>query len=209
MNGETPRMAALHRVATACATVPMLTGVSIFLLWLILRQEGLTLLGAMIILVGLALLPIGLLALAGYYWMGTKQSDVPAQQLRSSTLKGVSLLLSNFLVAGAIIAAVLAIACRYTVIVHNDSPRALDHVRVHGAGVDLMLGTIQPGATVERTFCIDQEGEIIFEAASGSAAYSKVLSGYVNKIHGEREGTVRIDSRGDITVTQGPSWGGL
>ena len=209
MNGAAPRMEALHRVATACAKIPMLTGVSIFLLWLILRQEGLTLLGAIIILLGLALLPIGLLALAGYYWMGTKQSDVSAQQLRSSTLKGVGLLLSNFLVAGAIIAAVLAIACRYTVIVHNDSPRALDHVRVHGAGVDLMLGTIQPGATVERTFCIGQEGEIIFEAASGSAAYSKVLSGYVNKIHGEREGTIRVDSHGDISVSHGPRRGGL
>lgn len=209
MNGATPRMEALYRVATACAKIPMLTGVSIFLLWLILRQEGLTLLGAIIILLGLALLPIGLLALAGYYWMGTKQSDVSAQQLRSSTLKGVGLLLSNFLVAGAIIAAVLAIACRYTVIVHNDSPRALDHVRVHGAGVDLMLGTIQPGATVERTFCIGQEGEIIFEAASGSAAYSKVLSGYVNKIHGEREGTIRVDSHGDISVSHGPRRGGL
>ena len=58
-------MEALHRVATACAKVPMLAGVSIFLLWLILRQEGLTLLGAMSILLGLTLLPIGLLALAG------------------------------------------------------------------------------------------------------------------------------------------------
>lgn len=209
MNGATRRMEALHRVATACAKIPMLTGVSIFLLWLILRQEGLTLLGAMIILLGLALLPIGLLALAGYYWMGTKQSEVPAKQLRSSTLKGVGLLLSNFLVAGAIIAAVLAIACRYTVIVHNVSPRALDHVRVHGAGVDLMLGSIQPGATVERTFCIGQEGEIIYEAASGSATYSKVLSGYVNKIHGEREGTIRVDSHGDISVSHGPRRGGL
>lgn len=209
MNGATPRMEALHRVATACAKIPMLTGVSIILLWLILRQEGLTLLGAMIILVGLALLPIGLLALAGYYWMGTKQSDVPAQQLRSSTLKGVGLLLSNFLVAGAIIAAVLAIACRYTVVVHNDSPRALDHVRVHGAGVDLMLGTIQPGATVERTVCIRQDGEIIFEAASGSMSHSRVLSGYVNKLHGERQGTVRVDSRGDISVSHGPRRGVL
>ena len=202
-------MESLHRVAIACAKIPMIAGVSTFLIWLILRQEGLTLLGAIIILLGLALLPIGLLALAGYYWMGTKQSDVPAKQLRLSTLKGVGLLLSNLLVAGAIIAVVLAIVCRYTVVVHNDSPRALDHVRVHGAGADLMLGSIQPGATVERTFCIGQEGEIIFEAASGSTAHSKVLSGYVNTIHGEREGTVRVDSHGNISVSHGPRRGGL
>lgn len=209
MNEETHRMESLHRVAIACAKIPMLAGVSTFLLWLILRQEGLMMLGALIILLGLALLPIGLLALAVYYWMGTKQSDVPTQLLRSSTLKGVGLLLANFLVAGAIIAAALAVICRYTVVVHNDSPRALDHVRVHGAGIDLMLGSIQPGDTVERTFCIRQEGEIIFEAASASTTYRKVLSGYVNKIHGEREGTVKVDSRGDISVTHGRSRGGL
>lgn len=198
-------METLHRVATACAKIPMFAGVAIFLLWLILRQEGLMMLGAIIILLGLALLPIGLLALAGYYWMGTKQSNIPVLQFRSSTIKGVGLLLSNFLVAGAIIAAVLAIICRYTVVVHNDSSQAVAHAHIHGAGVDLMLGIIKPGATVEKTFCIRQEGALTFETASGGRTQSKILSGYVNKLHGERQGTIRIDSRGDISVTQAPN----
>ena len=202
-------MNGLYRTVKYCATTPMLIGVSIFVLWLVTRIDELMLLGAFALFIGLGLLAVGLLALAGYYWTGSRRTDMPRQQLRISTLKGAGLLFSNFLVAGAIIAAVLAIACRYTVEIHNASQLTLDKVRVYGAGADATFGSIPPGATVERTFCIEHDGELIFEAASGARVYTQIISGYVTKLIGERQRRVRIDPDGSITVRPDPSRRGL
>lgn len=202
-------MNGLYRTVKYCATIPMLIGVSIFVLWLVTRIDELMLLGAFALYIGLGFLAVGLLALAGYYWTGSRRPDIPRQQLRMSTLKGAGLLFSNFLVAGGIIVAVLAIACRYTVEVHNATPLPLDEVRIHGAGVEDTFGPIPPGATVERTFCIEHDGSLTLVAASGAWVYTQNISGYVTTLIGERQRRVRVDPDGSVTVLPDPRRSGL
>lgn len=196
----------LYRTVEYCATIPMFIGVSIFVLWLVTRIDALMLLGAVI---GLGFLAVGLLALAKYYWTGARRPDMPRQQLRTSTLKGVGRLFSNFLVAGGIIAAGLAIACRYTVEIHNATPLLLTEVRVYGAGADVTLEPVLPGATAERTFFIKHDGSLTLVAASEARVYTQVIDGYVTPLIGEHQRRVRIDPDGSITILPDPRRSGL
>jgi hypothetical protein len=191
----------LYKTVKYCAMIPMLMGATIFVLWLVTRIDELLLLGIFALFVGLGIVAVGLIALAGFYWTGIKRADIPRRQVLGSTLAGAAFLLSNFLVAGGIIAVALAILCRYTVEIHNTSPLALNNVRINGAGVDVTLGSIEPGAVAEHTFCIQQDGVLALEATIGATTYKKNISGYVNKHHGVRHGLVRVDLDGNVSVT--------
>lgn len=206
---EAKRMDTLYRIATQCALIPMFAGISIFALWLITRMDGLKPLGGLVLLVGPGFVAVGLMALAGYYWMGTRQAIVPRRQIRISMLKGIGLLLSNFIVAGIIVAAALVIGSRYTVEIHNATRFPLKDVRVHGAGVDAEVEPIPPGATAMKTVSIKHEGVLMLQAVSGTTLYSKEISGYVSRVHGERHATVRIAADGRITITPGSRQDGI
>lgn len=202
----TTKMNGLYRTVKYCATIPMFIGVSIFALWLVTRIDALMRVGAVI---GLGFLAVGLLALARYYWTGARRPDMPRQQLRTSTLEGVERLFSNILVAGGIIAAGFTIACRYTVEIHNATPLLLNEVRVYGAGADVTLEPILPGATAESTFFIKHDGSLTLVAASGARVYTQIISGYVTPLIGERQRRVRVDPDGSITVLPDPRRSGL
>ncbi|MFI5403179.1 MAG: hypothetical protein ACHQ1G_09595 [Planctomycetota bacterium] len=102
-------MKGAYRLALLCGALPLVVGVSVFLLWLVTRADGLMLLGFFVLCGGLAFFAVGVLALGRFCWLAFREPQLPAR-FWAATIACALLLLSNFPVAGAIIYAVDAIA---------------------------------------------------------------------------------------------------
>ena len=98
-----------YRVALFCGAIPLIVGVSIFLLWLVTRWDWLMLAGVFTIYGGIGLFLIGSVALANYFRLGWRTPELLRRSLWRSTLGCAGLLLSNFVVAAAIIVAGFAL----------------------------------------------------------------------------------------------------
>ena len=107
----------------------------------------------------------------------------------------------NFPTAGGIVAAVIAIDTAYTVVVHNASMRPLDDVQIYGGGCDLAFGLIPPQGVARRSFWIQHDGELSFQATSGKIFYAlPALGGYItNGLGGQR--TINVNPDRTIVVT--------
>jgi len=186
-------------VALLCGVIPLVVGASIFMLWLITRWDGLMTAGIYTLYGGVAVFSVGILALARYYWLAVRTPSIPRRQLWRSTLACVGLLALNFPVAGGIIAAVITIETRYTVVVYNASPRPLESVRIFGGGSDESLGSIPLGGTARQSFWIQHDGELKFHALSGTTTHTKTINGYVTNGMGGHT-TVTVHSDDTISV---------
>lgn len=98
-----------------------------------------------------------------------------------------------FLLLIVVAGATLAFAARYTLDIQNATQHPITNVRILGAGVDVEVGIIEPGETVSRSFFIRHDGVLMLEATGYS---SRKVSGYVNRLHGERYGLVRLTDSG-------------
>jgi len=187
-----------YRLALACGAIPLLMGVSVFLLWLITRWDGLMVAGMVTLCGGMALFLIGVVALMRYWSLASQTPDIPSRHLRRSTFLCAGLLLLNFPVAGGIVAAVIAIETCYTVVVENDSHRPLEGVRVFGGGCDEQLGTIPAGSSVRQWLWIRHDGTLELRALADGASYHETIDGYVTNSMGGHT-TVTIHADGTIS----------
>lgn len=189
-----------YRVALICGTLPLLVGVSIFVLWLVTRWDWLTLAGFYTLFGGVVIFLVGVVALACYCGQAFQAPNLPRRRLWLSTIACAGLLLSNFPVAGGIIVAVAAIESRYTVTIHNASQQPLNDVRVFGGGCDESLGSIPPGDTARRSFWVEHDDELKLHAISGTAVHKETIDGYVtNGMGGHTTVTLNLD--GTISVS--------
>jgi len=190
------------RVAVLSGLLPLLIGVSLFVLWIITRWDWLMLAGAILIYGGLASFVIGSIALVRYCWAACRSADPPRRKWVPSALACAALLLSNFPTAGGIIAAVIAIETCYSVVVHNDSQQSLSDVRVYGGGCEADLGTIPPGGHAQRSLWIKRDGELEFRAVSSSTTHQVTIDDYVTSGIGCRT-VVVINPDGTVSVSNG------
>lgn len=192
-----------YRVALFCGAFPLFVGISIFVLWLITRWEWLADAGVYTIQGGVLIFWIGAVALASFCWLAYQTPNYPRRRLWQSTLACAGLLLSNFLVAGAIMFAVLLLhhaEIQYGVTVHNGSQQSLESVRVFGGGCDESSGTIPPATAVTRSFRFQCDGDLKFSALSGTTKYAETINDYVTSGMGGYT-TVTINPDGTILVS--------
>jgi hypothetical protein len=188
------------RVALFCGALPLLVGISIFLLWLITRWDWLMMAGIFTLYGGVAIFFVGAIALARFCWLAFRTPELPRRRLWLSILGCAALLLSNFAVAGGITASVIAIETRYTVVVHNTSQQPLSGVRVFGGGCEADFGTIPPDSIVRRSFWIQHDGVLEFRAVRGTTTHTKTIDSYVTNSMGGHT-TVTINPEGTISVS--------
>jgi len=143
-----------YRVALICGAVPLVFGVSIFLLWLITHWVWLMMAGIFTLYSGLVIFAVGIIALARFHSLALRTPDTLRRRLRLSTLACAGFLLSNLLVAGAIISTVVSAETGYTVVIHSTSQQPLDRVRVFGGGCNASFGSIPPKGIARRSFWI-------------------------------------------------------
>jgi hypothetical protein len=187
-----------YRLALICGALPLLGGISIFLLWLISRWEWLMLAGVFTLYGGVAVFCVGVFALARFCWSAFRTPELPRQRLWLSTLGCAALLLSNFPVAGGIIYGALRIETQYTVMVRNGSQHPLNGVRVFGGGCEADFGTIPPGGSVRRSFWIQHDDQLEFRAVSGATMHAETIDGYVTNSLG---GHTTVVLNPDATVS--------
>jgi hypothetical protein len=184
------------KTAIACGALPLLTGSSIFAVWIVTRWDWLMGAGWFTLYAGLILVAVGAIALGRYRWLASLcSSKMTDRRFRLSTCACAGLLLSNFPVAAGIIVAAVAIETGYTVVVKNASQAPLDHVRVVGGGCEMDYGSILPGQAVRRTCWIQHDGELNFSASGGGTKYAVQIDGYVtNGMGGYKTVTIKPDS---------------
>ena len=188
-----------YRVALICAVVPLITGVSIFLFWVVTRWDGLRSAGICTLIAGAAAFLVGIIELACYGEIAFRTPNVPARQVRFSSLVCGLLLFSNFPVAAGIVVAANAIDSCYTVVIHNHSQKSLERVGVFAdGGCEADFGTIPSGETVQRSFWILGDGELEFRAVSGSTPKREIVDDYVTHDMG---GHTTITCNSDGTVS--------
>ena len=192
------------RVAVLSGLLPLLVGVSLFVLWVTTRWDWFMVGGVVTIYGGLVSFLIGACALARYCWAASRCADPPRWKWVLSALGCATLLLSNVPVAGGIISAVVAISTCYSVVVRNASQQAISDVRIYGGGYEASLGTIPPGGLARRSFWIQRDGELELRAVGSSAFHHLVIDGYVTKGLGGRAEIV-VESNGSLSLSSGIS----
>lgn len=190
------------RIALLCGLLPLLVGLSLFVLWIITRWDWLVVGGFVTLYGGLVSVLIGAIALARYCWAAARIADPPRRNWVPSALACAALLLSNFPAAGGMIAAVIAIETRYSVVVHNASKQAISNVRVYGGGCEAKFGTIPPGGLARRSLWIQHDGELEFAAVGSSTTHCMTIDGYVTNGMGGRR-VVSVEPNGTISVSNG------
>ena|ERR1700722_10577883 len=99
-----------YRIAILCGTLPLSTGISIFLLWCATGWEWLEVAGMFTISMGAGLFIVGCIALGIYFWIGRKSSALPRRELWRSTLIAAVILWLNFPVALGLFLAAMKLA---------------------------------------------------------------------------------------------------
>jgi hypothetical protein len=165
-----------YRAALACGALPLVTGASIFGLWVVTRREWLMVAGVFTLFVGLALFVVGALALARYAWLALRMAEPPVGFWVSAAL-AAGLLLSNFPAAGLIVWKVADLESTYTVVVRNESGAPLRglHVAV-GEHTYASFAPIPAGASATRTFRIRREGSLELHTAGGPRTIDPYVS---------------------------------
>jgi hypothetical protein len=120
--------------------------------------------GVFMLFAGLALFAVGAVALARYCWLALRAPEPPPRLWRSTAL-AAALLLVNFPAAGTIIWKVGDLYSGYTVVVRNDSGKALEDVRVSGGGCEEVLGRIAAGGEERCSLLIRRDGHLEIRAA--------------------------------------------
>lgn len=189
-----------YRVALFCGAFPLLVGVSIFVLWLVTRWNWLMVAGIGTLYGGVAIVLVGVVALVRFYWLATRAPGLPSRQLWRSTVACSGLLLVNFPVALGITVASVAIATRYTVVIHNGSQQPLTNARVFGGGFDHTWSSIPPGGTVQESFWVEGDDTLEFRAVSGTAVHAETIDDYVTSSMGGHT-TVTINPDGTVSVS--------
>jgi hypothetical protein len=186
---------ASYRVALACAALPLVTGTSVFLLWLLTRSDVLVAAGLFTLFGGLALFAVGVLALARFCWLGLRMPEPPPRFWASTALAAV-LLLSNFPAAGLILWKVADLESRYTVVVRNGTASTLEGLHVAGGGhAYAAFGPIPPGVSASRAFRIRHEGELDLHTDRGASR----IDGYVTA-NDSATAFVTVGPDGEVSV---------
>lgn len=189
------------KLAWLCGIAPLVTGIVIFLVWLLTGWEWLMRAGIITLYAGLAAFVIGVVALVWYCWLALRDANRSRLRIFLAASVCAGVLLGNFPVAGGIVLAVAFKLSTYTVVIVNDSPHPLVNARLIGGGVEMALGEIPPGSSVERSMRFQRDDQLtLFTTFNGE--YRKVeVAGYVTNNSG---GDVRVvfDEHGKVHVRQ-------
>lgn len=192
-------MKILLRMAVGLCVAPLAIGIAIFVAWVIWRTEWLVTAGLIALPVNFAALPVAGACLLIYALLARRAVPPPAR-LGRRIAACVSLFLANFLLTAACVVAAMWIESCYTVTLTNRTQSRIDSASLIGGGVDLSLGPIAPGATVKRSFWIENDGQMILKTSHGPTTIETPIDGYVTGgIGGDL--VVTLEPAGVIAIT--------
>ncbi len=165
-----------YRIALICGALPLVVGITVFVLWVCTDSEFFVTAGAFTVMGGLVCFVTGVLALAYYSWGAFRQPDYPKKKAWISTLACLGLLFSNFPAAFGLIVAAITIENRSYVVVHNETEAPLENVIIWSSGFAEALGTIPPqGKSEELKLNFARSRELRIHAVSGGTSRNKII----------------------------------
>lgn len=188
------------RVAFVCGVAPAALGTLIIVLWLATRYDGLLLAGFFNILLGLAGVCIGIVALVCYFRVSRESDGRPRRVWLRGALAGAVLVL-NFPLCLAYVRVYDNVSNRFIVTVVNAASQPIDSFFVTDpSGGRLVFGNVQPGQMVTRHFRPRGDGEVAFRAVVAGATTDGVVSHYVTDGMSGGSATVVVNPGGSVTV---------
>ncbi len=185
------------RAAVVLGLIPLATGTSIFLLWLLTRWDWLMVAGILTVCGGVACVTAGLVCLIAYAVLARRRNR--AGNVKWRVVAVAFLLLVNFPVAGAVTWGTVYIETLYTVEVRNGTSSPVDRLAVSGGGVEVIFEDIPPGASRRRRFHVLHDGSLTYRFRHHGEERHGVVEGYVtNSMGGHR--VLLIEPGGEVTV---------
>ena len=172
----------------------------IFLAWVVSRAVWLMAAGVVLIYAGVCCIAVGAVCLAVYLWRSWRAGAAPRRRIAWQALGVLALYLVNFVAAGGAVFGAIMIETRYTVSITNHSSVALESAQVAGGGVCAEFGNILPGATVKRSFWIENDGELVLTGTHGTRKVDATVDGYVTSNFGADLAVV-LKTDGTVSTT--------
>jgi hypothetical protein len=179
-----------------CGVVPLLLGITIFLLWLVTRAHMLMTFGLLNIVAGLIFFALGLFALAKYVLESRKNN---LENYYVKAIIALLILTANFPTAIGIVGAVEYIESQWVVIIENKSNFDIDELYLHTGMEKLELGDIGKGSYFEKNYHFSHEGRVNYffkhtkKEHEGIGYTTSGMGGFVK---------LTIDSQNQLTIKE-------
>jgi hypothetical protein len=170
--------------AVLCGATPLVVGTGIFVAWLLLRWHSLKDAGITTIMAGTVAFAVGCLCLMIHVAESRRNKRVSPRRMDWKSMGTIALLVINFPIAAAYVAAAIHIETRYSVTVINESPGRIEAFRVVGCGVDVDFGTIESQSRVCRSFNIRHDDYLNFRAILEDSEISGTVDYYMTHVRG-------------------------
>src|SRR5436190_1014646 len=167
------------KIPLVFGTVPLTVGLSIFLFWLVTDWKWLQLIGIVTLCVGFGSVLAGLVCLGIWTLKMVRSGDWSRDRLMGQMIFVAVVLVVNFPVSGGILWTTFNLETRYTVIIRNHAPAAIQLAAITGGGVSLEIGRIQPGASITKKFHIVHDGTLVFSGEQSGRKLQVVVDSYV------------------------------
>jgi hypothetical protein len=188
-------------LALACAALPLLSGVAVFVAWVYTRANWLASAGVVVMGVGVVLFLVGIGALIRHLRVARHAPDAPHRPRMLAVVLIGGLLFVNFPAAAVLTYLVIAIESSYTVVVCNQTGCELTDVRVEGGGCSADFGSIASGDSGRRVFWVRHDGRLEITAREGADTRSKIIDEYVTNSLGGHT-TVTLHPDGAIAIVR-------
>ena len=174
-----------YRASLLFGAIPLVAGVSIYLLWLLTGWDGFITAGLVLLMLGV---PIVVIA-AGCFLAYIIRSGANSKERRRSwlpTLLPPALILSNPPAALIISGLAMAGVTGHRVIILNESPAAIEALSLYSQGLEERVGSIGPGESAKATLYFEGDSSLMFSALVQGQYETGFASDYVtNSMGGE------------------------
>lgn len=190
------------RIAYACAIVPMVTGISIYLLWLITDWDALEMVGLYTIVFGFAFFVMGMVALLAALYVARKIPGLDRKAFNNRAWMAAGLLFVNFPICISITAAASYSMSAYRLTLDNQSGEDLHNLKITGGGTEESIPSLPSGKSVKRTLHFQQEGALTLQL--GPKVAPILIDGYVDPVSFGRNEVV-IHPGGKVSTPRIPT----
>jgi len=174
--------------------MPLLVGVTIFLLWLVTDSDVFMVAGILTMYAGTVVVVFGLVVLARFYWKASVDTEIPRRKLKLRTALCAALLLINFPAAVGLSIIAIWLKTEYSITIYNASSAILHDVRVVGGGEEAWFGTLSSGENTQNSIWISTDGTLRISAVREGDTISGVIDDYVtNSMGGNTHVTIHPD----------------
>jgi len=170
----------LLKVSVALVSIPLVLGVSIFILWLLTKWGILTLAGIFTIEGGLVCVVIGIILLIIYNIVRKKSGLSVALKQNLIVMSIVAL---NFIVGIFIIYLFLSMVTQYVLVIDNQSTAPIEQIKVYGTGGSspdyFTIPILKSVQRIRRKIYFRHEGSLEFTAKRKNKLTQGVIECYV------------------------------